>query len=147
MLLKGADGAAGADGADVATGAPGPAGRAVVMGFRTITDSSSSTLKRVQGGYTGGSSDPSDVGKMVECNLGSSDLDFIVPNLTDSSFPVGGQLIITRLTAKRVRIIGDTGVTVTSADSMNYLRSINSSATLIKKTATSWYLIGDISPY
>jgi hypothetical protein len=145
----GANGAAGAAGAAGATGATGPAGQAVMIGFRTIDNTSSAALKKVQGGYTGVSGDPSDIGKFVKCTLNTGDLDFLVPNLSNASFPVGGQFVITRMTANKVRIIPESlsGVTVTSSDNMTYLRSLNSSATLIKESPTQWYLIGDLAPY
>lgn len=68
-----------------------------------------------------------------------------VPTNASVAFPIGTQITLTQTGAGQVTVVGDTGVTVNSADSRLKLRVQYSAATLIKLDTNSWLFIGDIA--
>lgn len=68
----------------------------------------------------------------------------IIPDDNTYSFNDGVQINIARLGTGATTISGAPGVIVRSADSRINLRSINSTATIVKLSANDWLLFGDI---
>ena len=130
-------------------GAQGPAGQAVSVGFRTITQTSPAPDFKIKLGTTG-----SDLGKVLQCETGTSPMIILIPLSTSTGsgsteFPVGAQVLLSRngVGSLQIQPESGSGVTIRSADGMTYLRSTYSMATLMKLDNTTWYLVGDISPY
>jgi uncharacterized protein RhaS with RHS repeats len=86
----------------------------------------------------------SDAGDLVTLTNASA-ITLTVPTNASVPFATGTQITITRAGSGSLTVVGDTGVTVSSADNFLKLRAQWSSATLIKTGTNSWILIGDIS--
>jgi hypothetical protein len=85
-----------------------------------------------------------DAGELITlANAGAITL--TVPTNASVPFALGTQITVTRAGSGALTIVGDTGVTVNSADGFLKLRTQWSSGTLIKVNTNSWILIGDIS--
>jgi hypothetical protein len=85
-----------------------------------------------------------DAGDLVTlANAGAITL--TVPTNASVPFAIGTQITITRAGSGSLTVVGDTGVTVNSADGFLKLRTQWSSGTLIKTNTNSWILIGDLS--
>ena len=83
-----------------------------------------------------------DDGIIVEVNSASS-VTITVP--TDSvSISLGAKITIIRVGTGAVNVVGDTGVTVNATPGLN-LRAQWSAATLLKRGANTWLLMGDLS--
>jgi hypothetical protein len=85
-----------------------------------------------------------DSGQLVTLTNASA-ITLTVPTNASVPFAIGTQITITRAGSGSVTVVGDTGVTVNSADGYLKLRTQWSSGTLIKTNTNSWILIGDIS--
>jgi hypothetical protein len=85
-----------------------------------------------------------DAGELVTL-ANASAITLTVPTNASVPFAIGTQITITRAGSGSLTVVGDTGVTVNSADGDLKLRVQWSSATLIKTNTNSWILIGDIS--
>ena len=151
LLLKGADGATGATGAAGpagADGADGADGGAKIVGFYSVTNGVNNTITGAM---------PT---KMLLVNTSASSVTINVPNLDDTTFPVGMQLIVawdtwdadppaTMVTFAATGAPGSLPV-IKSANGMLKLRTRYSTATLIKQAQagliTTWYLAGDLMP-
>lgn len=88
----------------------------------------------------------SDKGKLVTLKNASGTLTVLVPLNSSQAFAIGSQILLLRDDAGEVEIVGDTGVTVNSANGWYLLNNQYSSATLIKYGTDTWYLIGDLKP-
>lgn len=75
----------------------------------------------------------------------ASPITVTVPTNASVAFPIGTQVTLAQMGAGQVTVVGDTGVTVYSADSFLSLRTQYSSGTLIKTATNTWLLIGDIA--
>ena len=85
-----------------------------------------------------------DAGELITlANAGAITL--TVPTNASVPFALGTQITVTRAGSGALTIVGDTGVTVNSADSFLKLRAQWSSGTLIKLNTNSWILIGDLT--
>ena len=84
-----------------------------------------------------------DAGQLVTL-ANASAVTLTVPTNASVAFAIGTQITITQAGAGTVTVVGDTGVTVNSADADLKLRTQWSAATLIKTNTNSWILIGDI---
>ncbi len=84
-----------------------------------------------------------DAGKMIEFNS-SSPLTLTIPANSAKAFPVGTQILIARYGTGKVNVVITTD-TLVSVSSNRYLTSQYSSATLVKRAPTEWYLFGDLS--
>ena len=85
-----------------------------------------------------------DAGELVTlANAGAITL--TVPTNASVPFAIGTQITVTRAGSGSLTVVGDTGVTVNSADGFLKLRTQWSSGTLIKTNTNSWILIGDLS--
>lgn len=85
-----------------------------------------------------------DAGELVTL-ANASAITLTVPTNASVPFAIGTQITITRAGSGALTVVGDTGVTVNSADGFLKLRTQWSSGTLIKLNTNSWILIGDIS--
>jgi len=85
-----------------------------------------------------------DAGDLVTL-ANASAITLTVPTNASVPFAIGTQITITRAGSGSLTVVGDTGVTVNSADGFLKLRAQWSSGTLIKTNTNSWILIGDIS--
>lgn len=85
-----------------------------------------------------------DAGDLVTLTNASA-ITLTVPTNASVPFAIGTQITITRAGSGSLTVVGDTGVTVNSADGYLKLRTQWSSGTLIKTNTNSWILIGDIS--
>ena len=85
-----------------------------------------------------------DAGDLVTLTNASA-ITLTVPTNASVPFAIGTQITITRAGSGSLTVVGDTGVTVNSADGFLKLRSQWSSGTLIKTNTNSWILIGDLS--
>jgi hypothetical protein len=84
-----------------------------------------------------------DAGDLVTLT-NSSPITVTVPTNASVPFATGSQITIIQSGSGNVTVVGDTGVTVSSADGDLKLRTQWSAATLIKTGTNSWVLIGDI---
>ena len=145
LALKGLQGDPGNDGANGASG---------VAAFRTLSSTVNTwTLKAdaavgtATPGGTESTTNTTDAGVFITTST-SSTFELTLPaNLTN--FPVGFQVSIMQLGTGQVQIKPDTtsspNSTIVSANSMRYLRTQYSAATMVKKSATEWYLFGDLT--
>ncbi len=85
----------------------------------------------------------SDANKLIEMNSESSRT-FTVPEDASVDFPIGTQINIIRINTGEVSVVGGGAATVNATPGLS-LRAQWSSATLIKRAANSWVLIGDTS--
>jgi hypothetical protein len=84
-----------------------------------------------------------DAGDLVTLSNASA-ITLTVPTNAAAPFAIGTQITIAQANSGTVTVVGDTGVTVNSADGDLKLRTQWSAATLIKTNTNSWILIGDI---
>lgn len=84
-----------------------------------------------------------DAGQLITLSNASA-VTLTVPTNASVPFAIGTQITITQANSGTVTVVGDTGVTVDSADGDLKLRTQWSAATLIKTNTNSWILIGDI---
>lgn len=85
-----------------------------------------------------------DAGELITFTNASA-ITLTVPTNASVPFAIGAQITITRAGSGSLTVVGDTGVTVNSADGFLKLRTQWSSGTIIKLNTNSWILIGDIS--
>ena len=85
-----------------------------------------------------------DAGDLVTLTNASA-ITLTVPTNASVPFANGTQITVTRAGSGSLTVVGDTGVTVNSADGFLKLRAQWSSGTLIKVNTNSWILIGDLS--
>jgi len=85
----------------------------------------------------------SDKNKMIEVNSASIN-DIIIPLDSTTNFPTGAQVNILQTGSGQTTIVGTSGVTVAGTPGLK-LRAQWSAATLIKRAADSWVVIGDLS--
>ena len=85
-----------------------------------------------------------DAGQLVTLS-NASGITLTVPTNASVPFAIGTQITITQANSGQVTVVGDTGVTVNSADTYLKLRTQWSAGTLIKTNTNSWILIGDTS--
>lgn len=87
-----------------------------------------------------------DKNKFIEMNITSSANTVSVPTDAAVNFPIGSQINITQYGTGKTQIVAVTPATTSIRSTPgNYLRAQYSSATLIKRAANEWYLIGDLS--
>jgi hypothetical protein len=79
---------------------------------------------------------------LVLCN-NTAPISALVPNDSNVMFDVGASVNIASL-GEKVYVDGYAGVTINAADNRNYLRTTNSTATILKIGANNWLLFGDI---
>lgn len=85
-----------------------------------------------------------DKNRMIEMNVASSNTVTVPTNSV--AFPVGSQINIVQYGVGKTQIVAASpGTTSIRATPGTFLRDRYSSATLIKRAAEEWYLIGDLS--
>jgi hypothetical protein len=86
-----------------------------------------------------------DKNKFIEMNVSSANT-VSVPTDASVDFPIGSQINITQYGTGKTQIVAVTPATTSvRATPGAYLRAQYSSATLVKRAANEWYLIGDLS--
>jgi hypothetical protein len=125
--------ATGPQGPTGATGATGAAGTAGANAYNTpiITQATSRDIALT------------DLGDMIECTSATAMTLTVRSDATVSGFAVGDQIMILQSGAGQVTIAGN-GATVNGTPGLK-LRAQWSSATLIKRAANTWVLVGDVT--
>lgn len=82
--------------------------------------------------------------KLVEMNVASANT-LTIPLDSSVNFPVGTQITVVQTNTGQTTIAGAGGVTVNATPGLK-LRAQWSSATLIKRAANTWLVIGDLTP-
>lgn len=77
-------------------------------------------------------------------HTGGTAVDITIPTDATLNFPIGTSIDVLRTNTGGVRVVGAAGVTVNSTPGA-YLRAQWSSATLFKRAANTWVLIGDLA--
>ena len=77
-------------------------------------------------------------------HTGGTAVDITIPTDATLNFPIGTSIDVLRTNTGGVRVVGASGVTVNSTPGA-YLRAQWSSATLFKRAANTWVLIGDLA--
>ena len=136
-----------------AQGPPGTNGASGVGGFRTLNASTSTwtllathalgTSGLTIGGTQATITLTTDCGAFITTEATGAFELTLPANLTN--FPTGYQVTIMQLGSGQVQIKTDGTSTIVSANSMRYLRTQYSAATMVKKSATEWYLFGDLT--
>jgi hypothetical protein len=86
-----------------------------------------------------------DKNKFIEMNVGSANT-LSIPTDASVDFPIGSQINITQYGTGKTQVVAVTpGTTSVRSTPGVFLRTQYSSATLIKRAANEWYLIGDLS--
>jgi sporulation protein YlmC with PRC-barrel domain len=86
-----------------------------------------------------------DKNKFIEMNVGSANT-LSIPTDASVNFPIGSQVNITQYGTGKTQVVAVTpGTTSVRSTPGVFLRAQYSSATLIKRAANEWYLIGDLS--
>lgn len=86
-----------------------------------------------------------DKNKFIEMNVSSANT-VSIPTDASVNFPIGSQINITQYGTGKTYVVAVTpGTTSVRSTPGQYLRAQYSSATLIKRAANEWYLIGDLS--
>jgi hypothetical protein len=87
----------------------------------------------------------SDSGKIVQMNVGSANI-LYVPTDASVNFPVGTSIDILQVGSGKTQIAAvSSGTTTINSANGFYLRAQWSAATLIKRAANTWVLVGDIA--
>jgi sporulation protein YlmC with PRC-barrel domain len=87
-----------------------------------------------------------DKNKIIETNITSTANTVSIPTDASVNFPIGSQITVTQYGTGKTQIVAVTPATTSiRATPGQYLRAQYSSATLIKRAANEWYLIGDLS--
>jgi hypothetical protein len=106
---------------------------ATVLGPAVITQQSS--------GYTLALTDAGDIVEMTN----GTDVNLTVPPESSVNFPVGTQITIIRNGAGKVQFVAGAGVTLRSDASKFFISTQYSAATLIKRAADEWYIVGNLA--
>lgn len=85
-----------------------------------------------------------DNGKIVGLNNAAA-ITLTVPPDSTTDFPIGAEITIVQDGAGQVTVAPGSGVTINSAGGLLSLASQHSAATLIKRSANTWLLIGDLA--
>lgn len=85
----------------------------------------------------------SDKGKMVEVSSASEN-NLTIPLDSTTNFPIGSQINIMQTGSGQTTIVATSGVTLAGTPGLK-LRAQWSAATLIKRAADSWVVVGDLS--
>jgi hypothetical protein len=87
----------------------------------------------------------SDQGKVIEMT-NSSAAQITVPPSGTTNFPIGTQIAVFRNGTGTVFFAPGAGVNIVSDSAKRYIATRYSAATLVKRAADEWYLIGNLSP-
>jgi hypothetical protein len=84
-----------------------------------------------------------EAGKAVEINSSSAQT-VTVPNHSSVAFPVGTVIEITQIGSGNITITPASGVSLQSADGLLQTRVQYSTATIRKRSANAWLVVGDL---
>lgn len=84
-----------------------------------------------------------DAGKLITMDSTSART-FTIPLNSSVQFPIGAQILLTRINTGAVTVVATGGVTLNSPDAMVALRVRHSVAGLIKTATDTWSLFGDL---
>lgn len=84
-----------------------------------------------------------DLGKLVELNNGSA-ITLTVPTDANANFTIGDRVDLVQTGAGQVTVVGASGVTVNATPGLK-LSTQWSAATLIKRSANAWLLVGNLT--
>ena len=150
LALQGATGPAGANGTNGTNGSNGANGASGVAAFRTLpattvtwTLKADAAVGTATPGGNESTANTTDAGVFITTAATAAFTLTLPANLTN--FPIGFQVSIMQLGTGQVQITTDATSTIVSANSMRYLRTQYSAATMVKKSATEWYLFGDLT--
>ena len=140
----------GSQGPAGATGATGATGAAATQNFRLVNNASATVLANNAGPNGNNSTTNNDRGGFIYMENGTATTTVTIPeNLSTNAttgFPLLYQTSVIKAgTGGSVQIIGDSGVTINSADGANYLRTQFSSCTLVRKGQNEWVMFGDLT--
>jgi len=82
--------------------------------------------------------------KVIETNVADPNT-VTVPTDISENFPIGSQISIVQRGEGKTQVIPVSGTVVIRKTPGDYLRAQYSSATLVKRAANEWYLLGDLS--
>ena len=82
--------------------------------------------------------------KFITCD-NADPVTFTVPAEADVAFPIGASMTVYQVGAGRVTFAGDTGVTVETRGGAYSISAQYGVATLFKRAADTWALMGDLS--
>ena len=74
----------------------------------------------------------------------ATDTTITVPTNGDVAFPIGTQIMLTQFSTGQLDVVGDTGVTIYSANGHLKANVQYSGLSLVKKETDGWYLFGDL---
>jgi len=109
----------------------------LLEGYQTIA----LTVKTITAAHT---LELSDAGCFLNIDIATPN-DLTIPANDDVPFPIGTQIFIAEYGVGQVTIVGDTGVTVNSANGKLKTAAQYSGASLIKIAEDEWYAFGDLS--
>jgi hypothetical protein len=132
-------------------GAIGPVGTSAtaIFGFRSVTAAGGTVTNGiVTSGIPGDGTNST--GCIVKVNNTSTTTELVVQvNLgLYLGFPLNSQITFVNISAEGnapVKIVGQAGVTVNSADNAQYLRTLNSTCSLVRENTNIYWMFGDLT--
>jgi hypothetical protein len=85
-----------------------------------------------------------DIGDVIEMNC-ASDSTITIPLDSTTNFPIGSSIDVVNIGTTKITIVGDSGVTVQAKSNLTSLSSQFSAASIYKRAANTWILLGDLS--
>jgi hypothetical protein len=132
-------------------GAVGPVGTSAtaIFGFRSVTAAGGTVTNAIIAAGSPGDGTNS-TGCIVKVNNTSTTTELVVQvNLgINLGFPLNSQITFVNISAEGnapVKIVGQAGVTVNSADNAQYLRTLNSTCSLVRENTNVYWMFGDLT--
>lgn len=141
----------------VLLGTQGPAGPAgpigtnavAIYGFRSVSQAGGTVTNAINTSGTPGDGTNS-TGCIIKVNNTSLTTELVVQvNLGyNLGFPLNSQITFVNISAEGnapVKIVGAAGVTINSADNAQYLRTTNSTCSLVRENTNIYWMFGDLT--
>jgi hypothetical protein len=132
-------------------GPAGPVGTSAtaIFGFRSVTAAGGLVTNAIIAAGSPGDGTNS-TGCIVKVNNTSLTTELVVQvNLgLNLGFPLNSQITFVNISAEGnapVKIVGQAGVTVNSADNAQYLRTLNSTCSLVRENTNIYWMFGDLT--
>lgn len=132
-------------------GATGPIGTnaVAIYGFRSVTSAGGTVTNAIIAAGSPGDGTNS-TGCIIKVNNTSLTTELVVQvNLgLNLGFPLNSQITFVNVSAEGnapVKIVGQSGVTVNSADNAQYLRTLNSTCSLVRENTNIYWMFGDLT--
>jgi hypothetical protein len=135
-------------------GPPGPAGpigtnAVAIYGFRSVTAAGGTVTNAINTSGTPGDGTNS-TGCIIKVNNTSLTTELVVQvNLGyNLGFPLNSQITFVNISAEGnapVKIVGAAGVTINSSDNAQYLRTTNSTCSLVRENTNIYWMFGDLT--